>query len=127
MTYLEENQSLQTSAILTETRPWGKFEVLLDSPDVKVKRITVIPNSRLSYQYHHKRREQWTVVEGVLTIILNGEKIIKLPGESIHIPLGAHHRACNEGLGDVVFIEVQTGTYFGEDDIVRVEDDYERI
>ena len=126
MTYLKENQTMCTSAVITETRPWGKFEVLLDSSDVKVKRITVVPNSRLSYQYHHKRREQWTVVEGVWTIILDDKKIIKLPGESIHIPMGAHHRACNEGLEDVVFIEVQTGTYFGEDDIVRVEDDYER-
>ena len=107
-------------------RPWGKYEVLLDAATVKVKRITVKPDSRLSYQYHHKRREQWTVVEGTLTVVLDGVIITKEPGESISIPLGSHHRACNPTEEDVVFIEVQTGTYFGEDDIVRLEDDYMR-
>ena len=62
-------------------RPWGKYEVLLDSPDVKVKKITVDPNSRLSYQYHHKRQEQWTVVKGNLTIVLDDEKVFRGPGE----------------------------------------------
>lgn len=109
-----------------ELRPWGKYEVLLDTDDVKVKRITVEPNQRLSYQYHHKRREQWTVVSGSLTIVLDTILHLKLPGESIHIPLGAHHRAWNETSERVVFIEVQTGTYFGEDDIVRLDDDYMR-
>lgn len=107
-------------------RPWGKYEILLDAPDVKVKKITVDPNSRLSYQYHHKRQEQWTVVKGNLTIILDDEKVFRGPGESIKIPLGARHRAWNETGEIVVFIEVQTGTYFGEDDIVRIEDDYNR-
>ena len=107
-------------------RPWGKYEVLLDSPDVKVKKITVDPNSRLSYQYHHKRQEQWTVVKGNLTIVLDDEKVFRGPGESIKIPLGVRHRAWNETGEIVVFIEVQTGTYFGEDDIVRIEDDYNR-
>ena len=107
-------------------RPWGKYEVLLDADNVKVKRITVDPGQRLSYQYHDKRREQWTVVSGELTIILDGEKRFRCPGESIHIPLGAAHRAWNETDEPVVFIEVQTGTYFGEDDIVRLEDDYAR-
>lgn len=108
-------------------RPWGNYEVLLDSDDVKVKKITVNPNSRLSYQYHDKRREQWTVVKGNLTIILDDEKVFRKPGESIHIPLGARHRAWNETDKPVIFIEVQTGTYFGEDDIVRIEDDYNRL
>ena len=107
-------------------RPWGKYEVLLDAPYVKVKEILVNPNSRLSYQYHDKRREQWTVVKGNLTIILDGDKVFRYPGESIHIPMGAKHRAWNETDEDVVFIEVQTGDYFGEDDIVRIEDDYDR-
>ena len=109
-----------------ESRPWGMYEVLLDSPECKVKRISVAPESRLSYQYHTKRREQWTVIKGDLTIILDDEKVFRYPGESIHIPMGAKHRAWNETDEDVVFIEVQTGTYFGEDDIVRLEDDYER-
>jgi mannose-6-phosphate isomerase len=107
-------------------RPWGKYEVLLDAPDVKVKKITVDPNSRLSYQYHDKRREEWVVVKGNLTIILDDDKVFRYPGESIHIPMGAKHRAWNETDEIVVFIEVQTGDYFGEDDIVRIEDDYDR-
>lgn len=111
---------------MIETRPWGTYEVLLDAENVKVKRIIVNPNQRLSYQYHHKRQEQWTVVEGELTIVLNDSKYDRSPGESIHIPLGAHHRAWNETNKPVTFIEVQTGTYFGEDDIVRLEDDYSR-
>ena len=109
-----------------QIRPWGEYEILLDEKDVKVKRIRVKPNSRLSYQYHHKRQEQWTVVSGNLTIVLDDEKVFRSPGESIKIPLGARHRAWNETDEDVVFIEVQTGTYFGEDDIVRIEDDYNR-
>ena len=109
-----------------QIRPWGEYEILLDEKDVKVKRIRVKPNSRLSYQYHHKRQEQWTVVSGNLTIVLDDEKVFRSPGESIKIPLGARHRAWNETDEDVVFIEVQTGTYFGEDDIVRIEYDYNR-
>ena len=123
---LEFNQSLTTGAILTETRPWGKFEVLLDASDVKVKRITVNPGQRLSYQYHMKRKEIWTVVSGMLTIMLEGEKLFRGKGQSVRISQGDKHRAWNETEGIVQFIEVQTGTYFGEDDIVRIEDDYKR-
>lgn len=109
-----------------DKRPWGKYEVLLDAPDVKVKRITVNPYSRLSYQYHDKRSERWVVVSGILSVILDDVRIIKTSGESIHIPLGSRHRACNETHEPVIFIEVQTGSYFGEDDIIRIEDDYNR-
>lgn len=107
-------------------RPWGEYEVLADYSYAKVKRIFVKPGQRLSYQYHTKRQEQWTVVYGNLTIILDDEKVFRGPGESIRIPLGAKHRAWNETDEWVEFIEVQTGTYFGEDDIVRLEDDYKR-
>jgi len=109
-----------------ESRPWGMYEVLLDAPECKVKRISVAPESRLSYQYHYKRKETWTVVKGNLTIILDDEKLFRGPGQSIKIPLGSKHRAWNETDKLVQFIEVQTGTYFGEDDIVRIEDDYKR-
>tara|TARA_B100000609_G_C17210287_1_gene433398 strand:+ start:379 stop:1113 length:735 start_codon:yes stop_codon:yes gene_type:complete len=109
-----------------DERPWGKYEVLLDADNVKVKRITVNPGQRLSYQYHNKRKEQWTIVEGNLTIVLDDEKVFRNKGESITIPLGAKHRAWNETDEPVIFIEVQTGTYFGEDDIIRIEDDYAR-
>jgi mannose-6-phosphate isomerase len=109
-----------------EIRPWGKYEVLLDDKNVKVKRITVNPNSRLSYQYHTKRSEVWTIVSGNLTIVLEDIKMFRGPGQSVRILVGDKHRAWNETDEPVVFIEVQTGTYFGEDDIIRLEDDYKR-
>jgi len=118
---------MKNREFITEIRPWGKYEVLLDSDECKVKRITVAPDSKLSYQYHYKRQEQWTVIKGNLTIILDDEKVFKSPGESIKIPLGARHRAWNETDELVQFIEVQTGSYFGEDDIVRIDDDYNRL
>ena len=109
-----------------ESRPWGMFEVLLDAPDCKVKRITVAPNQRLSLQSHKHRQEQWTIVKGNLTVQINDFSKDYSVGESIFIPLGAKHRAFNRTNEPVMFIEVQTGTYFGEDDIIRYEDDYNR-
>jgi len=110
----------------TVYRPWGKYEVLYDWTDCKVKKITVNPGQRLSYQYHEKRAEVWTVTKGMLTIILEDDKLFRGAGQSIRIPLGYKHRAWNETDEPVEFIEVQTGTYFGEDDITRIEDDYNR-
>lgn len=111
---------------MTEQRPWGQYTVLLDSPTHKVKEIVVNPGHRLSYQYHHKRAEHWYIVSGTATIVLDDEHIVRSGGEYIDIALGQKHRIGNEGSEPVVFIEVQTGTYFGEDDIVRIEDDYNR-
>ena len=111
---------------MLEYRPWGAYEVLHDTSEAKVKIIEVDPWNRMSYQYHNKRREQWIVIYGELTVVLNEEEINVNAGESIHIPLGAKHRAWNKTDKPVRFIEVQTGTYFGEDDIVRLEDDYKR-
>lgn len=110
-----------------EERPWGEYEVILDAPDVKIKLIEVAPKQRMSYQYHEKRAEVWTIIHGTLTIILNDETLYRGPGQSIKIPLGAKHRAWNNTELPVHFVEVQTGTYFGEDDIIRIEDDYKRI
>jgi len=109
-------------------RPWGNYEILLDTDYCKVKRIYVKPGQRLSYQYHHKRQEAWTVVAGIARITLDGETKDYKPGETVLIPLGAKHRMANpEGAEeDMILVEVQTGTYFGEDDIVRIEDDYNR-
>ena len=108
-------------------RPWGHYEILLDTDYCKVKRIYVIPNQRLSYQYHHKRQEAWTVVSGIARITIDGTTKDYGAGETVLIPLGAKHRMANpEDDKDMILIEVQTGTYFGEDDIVRVEDDYDR-
>lgn len=110
----------------TGDRPWGKYYVLEDEVHYKLKRIEVMPGHRLSYQYHHHRQEFWTVVEGEAVVTLDEKEIAVKYGESIHIPLGAKHRIENRGTELLVFIEVQTGTYFGEDDIVRLQDDYAR-
>jgi mannose-6-phosphate isomerase len=110
-----------------ENRPWGFYEVLIDLPNYKVKRITVNPGKRLSYQYHEWRQEQWVVVLGTLSVVLDDEKVFRKEGESIRIPLGARHRAWNETDNNVQFIEIQTGDYFGEDDIIRIEDDFNRV
>ncbi len=91
-----------------------------------VKRIEVNPGHRLSYQKHSKRSENWFVVAGTAKVLLDGKEIILIPGESVEIPIGACHRVENCGEERLVFIEIQRGTYFGEDDIVRLEDDYGR-
>ena len=109
-----------------ETRPWGEFEVLLDTDYTKVKQIVVNPGQKLSYQYHTKRREHWILVRGIATIIINEERFFRCEGESIYISLGSKHRILNETDEPLIFIEVQTGTYFGEDDIIRLEDEYGR-
>lgn len=109
-----------------DIRPWGEYWVLEDAPTHKVKRISVYPGGRLSYQYHHKRAEVWTMVSGVGRITLDGEIKDYKVGETAIIPLGAKHRIENPFDEPLIFIEVQYGTYFGEDDIVRIEDDYNR-
>ena len=114
-------------SIESEERPWGQFFVIHDEPNYKLKRIEVEPGERLSYQYHNKRSEVWTIVEGVGTITIGGKVKDYEAGKTILIPKGVKHRIENKGNEKVVFIEVQTGTYFGEDDIVRIEDDYNRI
>ena len=109
-----------------DQRPWGKYFVLEDATSHKVKRIEVKTGGRLSYQYHHKRAEVWTIVKGVGRITLDGVIKDYKCGEVAQIPLGAKHRIENPFEEPLVFIEVQYGTYFGEDDIVRIEDDYDR-
>jgi mannose-6-phosphate isomerase-like protein (cupin superfamily) len=110
-----------------EERPWGSFEVLDDAADhSKVKRMTIQPGGRLSYQSHQHRSEHWFVVQGVAIVVLDGAEHTVRPGESIDVPVGAKHRCSNAGDTDLVFVEVQMGDYFGEDDIVRYDDDYGR-
>ena len=109
-----------------EHRPWGSFEHLLDESYCKVKRIIVKPEQRLSYQYHHKRSECWVIVQGTATITLDDREYLFYQGEIVDIPVGMKHRVRNDGKENLIFIETQTGTYFGEDDIVRIEDDYGR-
>ena len=114
-------------SIESEERPWGRFFVIHDEPDYKLKRIEVEPGKRLSYQYHLKRSEVWTIIKGIGTITLDDEIKEYSKGQIVTIPQGVKHRIENKGTEKIVFIEVQTGTYFGEDDIVRIEDDYNRV
>ena len=102
------------------------FENLLDSAICKVKRLTVNAGHHLSLQYHHKRSEHWVVVQGQATVQLEDETLYLEPGQSIDIPLGAQHALGNDTDEDVIVIEVQMGSYFGEDDIVRMSDPYNR-
>jgi mannose-6-phosphate isomerase-like protein (cupin superfamily)/glycosyltransferase involved in cell wall biosynthesis len=108
------------------TPPWGHWEVLLDTPTYKVKRLTVWPGERLSYQKHFRREEHWTVVQGEALITLNDVELRRVSGEAIDIPREAWHRLANPGASDLVVIEVQCGDYLGEDDIVRRQDNYGR-
>ena len=108
-------------------RPWGFYEVLSDTEDHKVKRITVYKGKRLSLQKHKKRDEHWFIVKGNGVVTLNDKEIIIQKGDNLDIKRGTIHRVANTGNEDVVFIEVQTGDYFGEDDIERLEDDFGRV
>ena len=109
-----------------EHRPWGSFDNLLDEDYCKVKRIIVKPGQRLSYQYHNKRSEVWVIVKGRAMITLDEGTNLYGSEDVINIPVGMKHRVENDGKEDLIFIETQTGTYFGEDDIIRLSDDYGR-
>src|SRR5208337_1732055 len=107
-------------------RPWGFFENLTDTDNHKVKRITVYPGKRLSLQSHDRRDEHWFIIEGDALFTCNGRvEKIKI-GQSVDISRCESHRIENVGAGNLVFIEIQTGEYFGEDDIKRFEDDFGR-
>ncbi|WP_147113995.1 mannose-1-phosphate guanylyltransferase/mannose-6-phosphate isomerase [Tateyamaria sp. syn59] len=107
-------------------RPWGHYETLALGPRFQVKRIVVKPGAQLSLQSHHHRSEHWTVVEGSAIVHVDGEDMLKTENESTYIPLGAVHRLSNPGKLSLTLIEVQSGCYLGEDDIVRYEDIYAR-
>ncbi len=109
-----------------ETRPWGGYEVLADEPTHKVKRLTVEPGQRLSYQRHAHRSEHWFVVAGEGVVTLDGRPHPVAAGSAIDVPVGAAHRIASTGAAPLVFIEVQHGASFGEDDIERLDDDYGR-
>lgn len=109
-----------------EVRPWGRFDILEDTDRWKIKRITVNPGQRLSYQRHSKRTEHWFIVEGEATVTLNDIDTKVKKDEWVHVPVQTKHRVHNTGTEQMIFIEVQTGEYFGEDDIERFQDDYGR-
>ena len=108
-------------------RPWGFYLILEDQPEHKVKRIHVYPEQRLSYQKHRRRSEHWMVIQGTAVVTLDGEDITLTSGQAVDIPVGTAHRVRNPAEDPMEFIEVQTGDYFGEDDIIRIEDDYGRV
>jgi mannose-6-phosphate isomerase len=109
-----------------DERPWGSYEVLQEGPGYKVKRIEVKPGQRLSLQMHQSRSEHWVVVEGEALVTVGDEDLKLQPNQSVMIPFKTRHRVANPGDRALVFIEVQCGSYLGEDDITRFEDDYNR-
>jgi mannose-6-phosphate isomerase len=109
------------------TRPWGSYQVLRDEADHKVKVIVVQPRKRLSLQQHARRSEHWFVVRGSGVVTIGDELREVTAGSSVDIACGAQHRVENTGDEELVFVEVQTGDYFGEDDIIRFEDDFGRV
>lgn len=123
---LTQGKSSLVKEHVYEYRPWGYFEILKDTADFKSKVIRVNPHSQLSYQSHAKREEHWTITQGTGEVVLNDQVIPVKVGSHIHIPLGAKHRMRNNSGEMLEFVEVQLGTYFGEDDIVRYQDDYQR-
>lgn len=110
-----------------DRRPWGTFTVLDEADGFKVKRIEVLPGKRLSYQKHARRAEHWVIVNGTAKVTLDDRDILLEAGQAIDIDVGAAHRVGNPGEEMLVFIEVQRGSYLGEDDIVRLQDDFGRV
>lgn len=115
------------SYISKDKRPWGEYFVIHDEKNYKIKRIEVNPSSRLSYQYHNGRAETWVIINGKARVIIDESSELYEAGDTILIPRKSKHRIENITDEILVFIEIQTGDYFDEDDIIRVEDDYNRL
>ncbi len=126
MTDLPFSSVENMTGLYTEKRPWGSFTVLMDTPTFKVKSLEVLPGQRLSLQMHYKREEHWIITAGNPMITLGEETKSYQKGDYIFIPKQTKHRIGNTGDVPITFIEVQLGEYFGEDDIVRFQDDYNR-
>lgn len=107
-------------------RPWGRYTVLLQGSRYKIKEIEVSPGAKLSLQMHHHRSEHWVVIQGTAKVTKGEEEFFLTENESIYIPIGQKHRLENPGLVPLKIVEVQNGSYVGEDDIVRFEDVYGR-
>ncbi len=115
-----------TEVHTTAHRPWGTYTILEENAGYKVKQITVRPGAKLSYQYHHHRSEHWIVVRGIASITIDDKSFELKANESTYIPKEAKHRLANLQNDELVIIEAQVGEYLGEDDIVRLQDDYKR-
>ncbi len=125
--YLKKHDIKELEHNLIVHRPWGKYEIIIDSPSYKVKRITVYPGAKLSLQAHNHRAEHWIVVKGLAKIVHGENDIFLRENESTFIPALTRHRLENTGKINLELIEVQTGNYLGEDDIIRFDDLYNRI
>jgi mannose-6-phosphate isomerase-like protein (cupin superfamily) len=123
---LKKDNSLLEIDNNSEDRPWGKYEILLDSKYCKVKKITVNSGKRISYQYHKRRSEVWVIVSGNGIAMIDNEKRNVTSGDIVNIEKKEKHRIECTSRDNLVFIETQLGDYFGEDDIVRIDDDYGR-
>lgn len=120
---MDENSK---TSVQFDRRPWGTFTVLDEGEGFKVKRIEVLPGKRLSYQKHSQRAEHWVVVRGTAKVTLDGRELFISAGQAIDIEMGIAHRVENPGQDILLFVEVQRGRYLGEDDIVRLQDDFGR-
>ena len=109
-----------------DERPWGSYTVLDEADGYKVKRIEVLSGKRLSYQRHAQRSEHWMIVRGTAKVTLDGVDLIVREGGIVDVPAGSAHRVENPGAERLIFIEIQRGSYLGEDDIVRLQDDFGR-
>jgi len=119
--------ALQTVARIERvTRPWGWYETLSEAPNHKIKRISVLPGQRISLQKHSQRAEHWVVLQGTARVTLDEDTLELTVGQHCDIALGATHRLSNATAAPLEVIEVQFGAYLGEDDIVRLGDDYGR-
>lgn len=127
VTALKHEGSQLVNAHLTVRRPWGSYTVLEEGLHYKIKRIVVPPDGKLSLQMHHHRSEHWVVVSGTALVQINEKEILLAENQSVDIPMTAIHRLSNPGKVPVEIIEIQTGSYLEEDDIVRLDDEYGRI
>ena len=119
--------SLRSEPIEHTERPWGWYESIGEAPGHKVKRIHVFPGAKLSLQKHARRAEHWVVVRGCARVTIGTREFDLEPGQHCDIAIGQVHRLANPGAGPVEIVEVQFGDYLGEDDIVRLQDDYGRV
>jgi len=120
------NTTSRTETIERTERPWGWYETVSEVSGNKVKRIRVHPGQKLSLQKHHQRAEHWVVVQGTARVTVGAREVDLMPGQHIDIAIGEVHRLANLTNDPVEIVEVQFGSYLGEDDIVRLQDDYGR-
>ena len=109
-----------------DVRPWGEYIVIESRRDFKIKKIDILPGQRLSYQFHKGRSETWVIIQGKARVTIDGIETTHHKGDTIIIPKKAKHRIESLSKINLVFIEIQTGDYFDEDDIIRIQDDYNR-